>query len=548
MSTGGTNGTRRARDGKLPPGYRPPGGGRGTPAASDAPMDGAPTPPIPADQAASGQMQVGESLKAAVEALQRRLTAQEQTNESLARANDKLVDDIEALSKVDFLEEKRRVAKSRRQSGDKNKNAKKTSKVTQDKSVRKDDPANTSLSSSSDDSASGSCPTSSDDDDCNATDTSSSDDGHGPPGPRSPPSGSSPSGSSSESDATARKRPATPTKRKERLEKADRIKVIRPANSRFKTLLDYRTYFLARRQLTYTPKKARRSHRLKECSDGAFHGQQPFTGVLPLGILTFLTTFRRACDAAGLTHGQAFPLMVFRLSGNAKMAFSGALNSNLGRKRYAIRTYEDAVNWLLSKYATHAIMANAYQDIITMKQQDNEVPKAFGHRMERQCDLLNGLFDIQDVKDVFVTGISDLVQAHVRVLNDQFPDRTLSGTVATAQMYWDGTNKLRLQLKITRPTAIKVVYATQDQRTTTERPFTSVRIPPPPRAAFPQANPAEIWYNCNKPGHFAAQCAEPYRPRERRQSPIGVHAIADCNVEEKEIEHPADAVEDSKNA
>jgi len=266
-----------------------------------------------------------------------------------------------------------------------------------------------------------------------------------------------------------------------------------------------------------------------------------------LGIFTFLTTFRRACDAAGLTHGQALPLMVFRLAGNAKMAFSGALNSTLGRKRYAIRTYGDAVNWLLSKYATHATMAYAYQDIITMKQQDSEAPTAFGHRVETQCDLLNGLLYIQDVKDVFITGLSDLVQAHVRVLNDQFPDRTLSETVATAQMYWDGTNKLRLQLKMTRPTAIKVAYATQDQRTTTERPFTPVRTPPPPRAAVPQANRADICYNCNKPGHFAALCAEPYRPRERRQPPIGVHAIADGDAEEDEIEHPADAVEDSKN-
>jgi len=66
-------------------------------------------------------MQVVESLKAAAEALQRRLTAQEQTNESLARANDKLVDDVEALRKVDSHEEERRVAKSRRQSGDKTK-------------------------------------------------------------------------------------------------------------------------------------------------------------------------------------------------------------------------------------------------------------------------------------------------------------------------------------------------------------------------------------------------------------------------------------------
>jgi len=90
-----------------------------------------------------------------------------------------------------------------------------------------------------------------------------------------------------------------------------------------------------------------------------------------LGIFTFLTTFRRACDAAGLTHGQALPLMVVPLAGNAKMAFSGALTSTLGRNRYAIRTYGDGVNWLLSKYATHATMANAYQDISTIKQQQN---------------------------------------------------------------------------------------------------------------------------------------------------------------------------------
>jgi len=86
--------------------------------------------------------------------------------------------------------------------------------------------------------------------------------------------------------------------------------------------------------------------------------------------------------------------VVFGLAGNAKMAFSGALNSTLRRKRYAIRTYGDAVNWLLSKYATHATMANAYQDIMTMKHPDNEEPTAFGHRVETECDLRNGLFYI----------------------------------------------------------------------------------------------------------------------------------------------------------
>jgi len=75
--------------------------------------------------------------------------------------------------------------------------------------------------------------------------------------------------------------------------------------------LGYRTYFLIRRQLKYTPKEAQRSHRLNKRLDREFHGQQQFTGALPWGIFTFLTTFRRACDAAGLMHGQALLLMVF---------------------------------------------------------------------------------------------------------------------------------------------------------------------------------------------------------------------------------------------
>jgi len=66
-------------------------------------------------------MQVVESPEAAVEALQRRLTAQEQTNESLARAEDKLVDAVKALRKVDSHQEERRVAMSCCQSGDKTK-------------------------------------------------------------------------------------------------------------------------------------------------------------------------------------------------------------------------------------------------------------------------------------------------------------------------------------------------------------------------------------------------------------------------------------------
>jgi len=80
-------------------------------------------------------------------------------------------------------------------------------------------------------------------------------------------------------------------------------------------------------------------------------------------------------------------------------------------------------------------MASAYHDITTMRQPDNESPTAFGLRVETQCDRLDGLFHAQDVKDVFINGLSAIIQSHVRILDGQFPKRTLADTISAAQMY-----------------------------------------------------------------------------------------------------------------
>jgi len=193
--------------------------------------------------------------------------------------------------------------------------------------------------------------------------------------------------------------------------------------------------------------------------DGALQGQESFTGTSPLGVFTFLTTIRCACDAAGLTNGQALPLLAFRLSGADKRAFSSALNSKSGHRTCAIRTYGAAINWLLAKYATHAVMASTYHDNITMRQPDSESPTAFGLRVETQYDRLDGFFHAHDVKDVFLNGLSENIQSHVRVLEGQFPKRTLADTISAAQMYWDGTTKLRLSLKLPRLQTTKAAYA-----------------------------------------------------------------------------------------
>jgi len=185
-----------------------------------------------------------------------------------------------------------------------------------------------------------------------------------------------------------------------------------------------------------------------------------------------------------------------------------------------------------------------------MRQPDNESPTAFGLRVETQCDGLDGLFHAQDVKDVFINGLSEIIQSHVRVLDSQFPQRTLADTISAAQMYWDGTNKLRLSLKLPRLQTTKVAYASPvpTRHTNVDRPFpvTQTRAPsgsPPPKES-PQAR-SDICYNCNKPGHFAAQCADPYRPRERRPPVIAVNSVTEDT--KPAAESDSNASTDSKN-
>jgi len=323
------------------------------------------------------------------------------------------------------------------------------------------------------------------------TSSLSSDSGESPCFPSSPSSSSRSESSDTSSDAASRiSRPGLYKSRHDsetRLGKAYRLKVIRSSNSRFKSLLDYRTYFLIRRDLSLPPSLVEKTHKMNRRMDGALQGQEPFPGTSPLGVFTFLTTFLRSCDAAGLTHGQALPHLAFCLSRAAKRAFSSSLSSTAGHRIYAIRTNGASINWLLSKYSTHAVMDSAYHDIFTMSQPYNESPTAFGLRVETQCDRLDGLFHAQDLKDVFINGLSETIQSHVRVLDGQFPERTLADTISAAQMYGDGNNKLRLSLKLPRLQTTKVAYASPmpTRHTNVDRPFPVTqqrarsRSPPP---------------------------------------------------------------------
>ncbi|GAB0490121.1 hypothetical protein MMPV_001353 [Pyropia vietnamensis] len=273
---------------------------------------------------------------------------------------------------------------------------------------------------------------------------SESSDKDGPDGPPSPPSsgGSSPRTSHGSSESRGRhrrrgRRPRSPSVASA-VEEYDRRKVIRVTNRRFKRLLNYRTYFLADRRLEYTRRQVAKASKVSKGLDGPFAGQAPFTGEDPLAVFTFLSTFKRACDAAGVRHGQAITLLGFRLAGAAKRSFASATSTLAARSRYAIRTYGDAVNWLLQRYATPDLLNAAYQDVLMSTQEPTESPRDFSGRVEQKCDRLSGLFREQDIVDIFVNGLHGSIKAHVLALSSHVSGRSLPDTVTTAQIFWDG--------------------------------------------------------------------------------------------------------------
>jgi len=437
--------------------------------------------------AASGQSLDAESLTAEVETLRLRLTAEQATNRSLAEANDTLIANVDAM-RQDDIECDNRAAKSRRKT--KSKTKVKVDPQGGDSSSSRPEPRGqatecrdrerklrkklrkirkkTKLARSTSSVENANISAAIKASPFRGTTSSPCSASGGSPGfPYSPSSSISSDSSNTSSGAASRRSRPGPCKSlhnsKKHLEKADRHMVIRPSNSRFKSLLDYRTCFLIRRDLSLPPALAEKTHKMNLRLDGAFQEREPFMVTSPLGVFTFMTTFRSARDAAGLTHRHAHPLLAIRLSSSAERAFSSALYSKAGHRTYAMRTYGAAVNWLLAKYATHSEMPSTDHVTITMRQPDNESPTAFGLCVETQCDCLDGLFHAQDVKDIFINGLSDIIQSHVLVLDGRLPKRTLEDTISAVQMYWDGTNKVRMSLKLPRLQTTKVAYASPCQ-------------------------------------------------------------------------------------
>jgi len=251
----------------VPSDYVPPGGAHSS--MRDTNTLGTSLSGSPAlTAAAHGQQLHAERRKADAETLRFRLTAQQADNRSLEEANDTQIANVAALCQED-IDSDARAAKSRRKTKSRTKVkvapkggesspsrpepvGKATERRDRERKLRKKlrqirketklDSSTSSVEKVNISAAIESSPSS------GTTSFSSADSGACPGSPSFPSSTSSAVSSDTSSNAASRRSRSRPYKSlpdsKKLLEKADRQKVIRPSNSRLKSLLDYRTYFL----------------------------------------------------------------------------------------------------------------------------------------------------------------------------------------------------------------------------------------------------------------------------------------------------------------
>lgn len=182
--------------------------------------------------------------------------------------------------------------------------------------------------------------------------------------------------------------------------------------------MNYRYYLLKRlshkrdSSLTLDPNKRLRS--LKMTLD-----EWKFAGTDQIVVLDFLTRFTEEADLNSLTEGQAFISLPRFLSGEAEIQYRASRN---GARSGVVSCWPEAVQHLLTSYATPSAIREAVNDLQNIRQRSGEDEAKYSSRLNEAAYRCGNVHTEPEKMTFFINGLVPEIQSIVARKREETPD------------------------------------------------------------------------------------------------------------------------------
>ena len=147
-------------------------------------------------------------------------------------------------------------------------------------------------------------------------------------------------------------------------------------------------------------------------------GDHRFSGSDQIMVFAFLTRFVEECDRNRLTEAQAFIVLPQYLTGMAEVQFR---STRYGSRSGGVTCWPEAVQYLLTKYATPSSIREAVSTMRNIRQMSGENEVEYSCRLNQTAYRCGNVFEETEKITIFVDGLIPEIRSIVGRYREETP-------------------------------------------------------------------------------------------------------------------------------
>jgi len=196
------------------------------------------------------------------------------------------------------------------------------------------------------------------------------------------------------------------------------LTVNKPSDPLFDRLMNYRYYRLLETEHERDAQTLIDALKRQKALTIALGSDFKFDGSDPIMVFAFLTRLTEEADLNNLTEAQAFALLPRYLGGTAELQFQSVRSGSRGS---GVRCWPEAVQYLLTTYATPSAIRQATQAVMDIKQNHGEDEEAYSARLCEALHRCGNAYDDSQKMTFFVNGLHRDTQSIVARHRESIP-------------------------------------------------------------------------------------------------------------------------------